>query len=70
MRCRRGPWHLWQESEPFVEPRVAWPLFGAELLMAAGVRELVKDEFGQAWVPRDDVTLSLLTVALVHLQAD
>ncbi|WP_305785693.1 phosphotransferase [Symbioplanes lichenis] len=53
----------WLDAEPGLDPAVARPLLGLELLMEAGVRELVKDERGEPAAFPDPATERLLAVA-------
>jgi hypothetical protein len=50
----------WLEVETGLDPDLAWALLGLELLMEAGVRELVKDEQGRPWSARDERTLACI----------
>ena len=50
----------WLGVETALDPRLARRLLGLELLMQAGVREIVKEERGLPWTERDDETQRLL----------
>ncbi len=50
----------WLDVETALDPDLAHRLLGLELLMEAGVREIVKDERGLPWAKRDDETQRLL----------
>lgn len=50
----------WTAVEPGLDHQLGDAMLGVELLMQAGVRELVKDEQGQAADARDGQTLALL----------
>lgn len=51
--------HTWLKVEN-LDPAVATALLGAECLMQAGVREIVKDEQGRPFSDRDELTLGLV----------
>jgi streptomycin 6-kinase len=57
----------WCRIEVPADPELATRLFGSELLMTAGVRELVKDEQQLPWDARDDTTQALLARATTLL---
>ncbi len=52
----------WLDVETALDPNLARRLLGLELLMEAGVREIVKEERGLPWAERDDETQRLLHV--------
>jgi len=51
---------VWCQSEPELDRRLAMRLLGLELLMEAGVREIVKEERGIDWTVTDAETQRLL----------
>jgi|GEM_PF-2685255 len=53
----------WLDVEPNLNARLAHTLLALELLMEAGVRELVKEEQGAPWHARDTTTQELLEAA-------
>jgi Aminoglycoside/hydroxyurea antibiotic resistance kinase len=52
----------WLDVEAALDPDLADRLLGLELLMEAGVREIVKEERGLPWIQRDDETQRLLHI--------
>ncbi len=56
----------WMRTESGLNAQLAQALLGLELLMEAGVRELVKDEHHQSWERRDEETRRCLTLG-THL---
>jgi hypothetical protein len=50
----------WLEVETALDVDLAHRLLGLELLMEAGVREIIKEERGRPWAERDDETQRLL----------
>jgi hypothetical protein len=55
-----GALEEWLRAEPELDVNLARRLLGLELLMEAGVREIVKDEQGRSWKVRDTETLACL----------
>jgi Phosphotransferase enzyme family len=53
----------WLRVETGLDAPTARRLLGLELLMEAGVRELVKQERGEDWRPRDDLTTRYLAAS-------
>jgi hypothetical protein len=50
----------WLDTEPGLDYDLANALLGLELLMEAGVREIVKEERGEPWDVPDRITLDLV----------
>ena len=53
---------VWCQNEPELDRRLAKRLLGLELLMEAGVREIIKEERGIDWTVTDAETRRLLSV--------
>lgn len=54
---------VWLDAEPSLDSDLAHRLLALELVMEAGVRELVKEEQGRPWNVRDPATEELLAAA-------
>lgn len=54
---------IWLQAEPDLDSSHAQRLLGLEMLMEAGVREIIKDERHESWSERDEETMRCIDLA-------